>query len=153
MKKLYLRPLNDIIFKIAKKQGNVEYRTIMKYSKFINKLTEEITDDAENIRLKYADKVMEGTNPNNGTKYEYNIVPATKEKEANKAVKDFYNEEVDFSSELPGYSLFIQEIQKMSKDDILKMNTKEINGKVVEYPEFDYTDQLIIDELMDIQLS
>lgn len=153
MKRLYLRKFNDIVFKIAKKQSSIEYRTIMKYSKYINKLTIETEEELDNIKLEYADKVMEGTNPNNGSKYEYNIVPATKEGKYNKAIRDFYDEEVDISSELPGYGLFIQEIQKLEKEEIIKMNTKEVGDKIVEYPEFDYTDQLIIDELMDVKLS
>lgn len=151
MQKIYLQHLNNLIFKIAKRQNDVEYRTMMKYSKHINKLVREFNDDIEDLKLKFADKVIEGSDPRTGLKNEYNIVSASKEKEFFIALKNLNNEDQDISIDIPGYKLFLLEIGKLSKEEITKENKNE-QGDIISV-EYDYTTQLVIDELREISLE
>jgi len=151
IKKNQLQKLNNLVFKIAKTQNDIEYRAIMKYSKFLSELDKEFNEDIENIRLKFADKIVEGVNPNTGAKYEYNIVSANNEKDYVKAIRELADEKISIDSTLPGYNLFLREISKLSKEEIIK-NRTDANGNILG-AEYDYETQLIIDELRDVEIK
>lgn len=146
MQKKKIVELMNLVFKIAKKQNSTEYGSIMRYSRHIKKMYEELKNEEEDIRLEFATKSVEYSHPQTGMKSEYNIVPSSNEKKYAEALRKFGDEEIDISVDLPGYNLFLLELSKLPYEEIIK-ETKNEEGKNI--PEFSYDSQLLIQELLE----